>query len=489
LTYNYVALKSRSGGVGTGNANTGQLMDLTSSQINGQQRNESYNYDQVARLAQASGFYSPRNYSYDQFGNRTGVSGGSTQSVTLQHPGGGVTNNRIASVNSGPSYQYDAAGDVTYDAVHSFSYDAESRIVKVDGGSYATYSYDAANRRVKKVAGGHTTYYVWQRNKVIAEYGDAPAGSGGTRFYHLDRLSNRMITDASGAVKGTMDNLPFGEDGGTVGESEKHRFTSYERDGDGGTDYAVNRHYHSATGRFIEPDPFPGSYDFSNPQSLNRYTYVTNDPVNAADPLGLVKRCVPSSVPGDEGCVFCWDDKDPKGNVWKDCSGQRTDTNLPGTGPVKYPCAAMADRGQRLANESIRKAGGANNYALALFDRAFSQAYLGNNGIGKGVLEAIVFSFKDIRYKVPFADIGEDDFKPQFREGNKGDQTHHFAAFLSAGINGQNLIAGAHMWGTDFNNKPDRELGWKAYFFGEVLEEEPSFLKIVGQYIRKFICE
>jgi hypothetical protein len=53
LTYNYVAEKSRSGGVGIGTANTGQLMDITSSQINGQQRNESYNYDQVARLSQA----------------------------------------------------------------------------------------------------------------------------------------------------------------------------------------------------------------------------------------------------------------------------------------------------------------------------------------------------------------------------------------------------------------------------------------------------
>ncbi|MFY9574372.1 MAG: hypothetical protein WAV20_23470, partial [Blastocatellia bacterium] len=94
-----------------------------------------------------------------------------------------------------------------------------------------------------------------------------------------------------------------------------------------------------------------------------------------------------------------------------------------------------------------------------------------------------------IRFKVPFADIGEEDFNPQFREGNKGDQTHHFAAFLSAGINGQNLIAEAHRWVTDFNNKPDRELGRRAYYFGEALEEEPSFLRIVGQYIRKFICE
>jgi RHS repeat-associated protein len=287
LGYNYVADKSRSGGAGTGQANTGQLMNITGSQINGQQRNESYTYDQVSRLTQASGFYSQRNYTYDRWGNRTAVSGGASQSVALQQPGGGVTNNRISSVNAGPSYQYDASGNTSYDAVHSFNYDAENRIVKVDAGATATYFYDSANRRVKRLAGGFTTYYVWEGSKVVAEYGNAPAGSGGTRFYHPDRLSSRMITDSTGTVKGTLDNVPFGEDAGTgSGESEKHRFTSYERDTESGSDYAINRQYSSSTGRFNRPDPVAGS--IADPQSLNRYVYAQNDPVDLVDPLGLV---------------------------------------------------------------------------------------------------------------------------------------------------------------------------------------------------------
>lgn len=284
LTYNYVAAKSRSGGVGTGNANTGQLMDITGSQINGQQRNESYNYDPVARLTQASGFYAQRNYTYDRWGNRTAISGGASQTVAMQQPGGGVTNNRIASVNSGPSYTYDASGNSTYDAAHNYGYDGESRIVTVDSG--ATYFYDTANRRVKKVAGGYTTYYVWEGSNVVAEYGNVPVGSGGTRFYHADPLSNRMITDGSGVVKGTMDNLPFGEDGGVVGENEKHRFTSYERDGETGTDYAMNRQYSNGTGRFTRPDPIGGS--IANPQSFNRFAYTIGDPINLVDPFGLL---------------------------------------------------------------------------------------------------------------------------------------------------------------------------------------------------------
>jgi hypothetical protein len=40
-------------------------------------------------------------------------------------------------------------------------------------------------------------------------------------------------------------------------------------------------------GRWITPDPYDGSMDFTNPQSLNRYAYVMNNPANATDPTGL----------------------------------------------------------------------------------------------------------------------------------------------------------------------------------------------------------
>jgi len=39
--------------------------------------------------------------------------------------------------------------------------------------------------------------------------------------------------------------------------------------------------------RFDQPDPYDGSYDFTEPQSFNRYSYVQNDPVNFVDPTGL----------------------------------------------------------------------------------------------------------------------------------------------------------------------------------------------------------
>jgi hypothetical protein len=40
--------------------------------------------------------------------------------------------------------------------------------------------------------------------------------------------------------------------------------------------------------RFSRPDPSDGSYDLTDPQSLNRYSYTENDPVNFTDPSGLM---------------------------------------------------------------------------------------------------------------------------------------------------------------------------------------------------------
>jgi RHS repeat-associated protein len=62
------------------------------------------------------------------------------------------------------------------------------------------------------------------------------------------------------------------------------RSTGKERDAETGLDYFLARYYSGAQGRFISPDP--GPYDLKNPQSLNRYTYVMNNPLKFVDPSG-----------------------------------------------------------------------------------------------------------------------------------------------------------------------------------------------------------
>jgi len=65
--------------------------------------------------------------------------------------------------------------------------------------------------------------------------------------------------------------LPFGEDFGESGTQEKHHFTSYERDGESTTDYAVNRQYSQSIGKFTSVDPQEKSAKREVPQSWNRY--------------------------------------------------------------------------------------------------------------------------------------------------------------------------------------------------------------------------
>lgn len=83
--------------------------------------------------------------------------------------------------------------------------------------------------------------------------------------------------------------MPFGEDFAESGtQQQKQHFTSYERDSQTGTDYALNRSYSFGVGRFQSADPFQQSKDASAPQSWNRYGYVMNAPADFIDPMGLM---------------------------------------------------------------------------------------------------------------------------------------------------------------------------------------------------------
>ena len=157
--------------------------------------------------------------------------------------------------------------------------------------------------RVKKISGSTTTVYIFSGSKVIAEYDNGAAvgspsreyvygggallakiDSSGTKYYHQDQLSNRLVTDSSGNTAEQMGHYPFG-DRWYNATNDKLLFTTYERDSESSNDYAQARFYRWLLGRFLSLDPLSGSA--SDPQSLNRYTYVENNPINLIDPSGM----------------------------------------------------------------------------------------------------------------------------------------------------------------------------------------------------------
>jgi len=84
-----------------------------------------------------------------------------------------------------------------------------------------------------------------------------------------------------------MDYLPFGEQI-AGGSGTTHKFTGLERDPETGLDHALFRQYSSSLGRWTTPDPAgQAACSLQDPQSLNRYAYVKNDPLDHVDPSGL----------------------------------------------------------------------------------------------------------------------------------------------------------------------------------------------------------
>jgi RHS repeat-associated protein len=231
-------------------------------------------------------------------------------------------------------FEYDTAGNLTRAVINAsgtqqqYRYDCAGRLAQVLDGSgnvLATYSYGAGNQRLMSVEGGVTKYFAWAGGNIIAEYeawganaliwkksyvylgGRLLATTSGadgteTQFHHPDRLGTRLVTGAGGTVVTEQLGMPFGTMlpftqtyGGensyqhpTLSNPSKKRFTSYDRSDVTGLDYAVNRHYSSAQGRFTQVDPIEmDAASLSDPQTLNMYAYCGNDPINRDDPNGL----------------------------------------------------------------------------------------------------------------------------------------------------------------------------------------------------------
>jgi len=85
------------------------------------------------------------------------------------------------------------------------------------------------------------------------------------------------------------------------------QFAEMEKDAGTGLDHTPFRKYESGLGRWTSPDPYPGSMSLTDPQSMNRYAYVQNDPVNFIDPTGLAKK-VPCFNVDEQRWELCDDD-------------------------------------------------------------------------------------------------------------------------------------------------------------------------------------
>ncbi len=258
----------------------------------------SFSYNDLNQLAQActpscSGTVDA--YTYDRYGNRwTG-------------PGSSLTFNNSYNRMDGASY--DANGNLTSSNGQTLQYDAENRLVGVNGGATASYVYDAEGRRVHESVGGVVKEYIYAQDGQELSVVDASqnllqgetyfggrtlatVGSAGTSYAHTDWLGTvRARTGPAGALAGAYTSGPFGENLSAIGGASSLHLTGKYRDGETGFDYFGARYYNSSLGRFLTPDwsqaPAAVPYaNLANPQSLNLYSYVLNNPGTSTDANG-----------------------------------------------------------------------------------------------------------------------------------------------------------------------------------------------------------
>ncbi|HVG08307.1 MAG TPA: fibronectin type III domain-containing protein [Thermoanaerobaculia bacterium] len=272
-------------------------------------RTVDYTYDDLYRLV-AEQISDPTlgnevlSYTYDAVGNRlTQTDSGGT--LTYTYDG----NDRLLSAGA-DVFTYDANGNtLSHNAdgiLSTYEWDFEDRLIaaQTPAGSLA-YEYDADGLRVGRSLNGAVTRFLLDKNRPFAEVLEERDGAGLIQatyvhgndlisqsrggelsFYHVDGVgSTRALTDISGSVTDTYTFEAFGEQLGSTGNTVNfHLFTGEQLDADLGLYYLRARHLDTSTGRFVSVDPVEGVAE--QPQTLARYAYALNDPIDLTDPSG-----------------------------------------------------------------------------------------------------------------------------------------------------------------------------------------------------------
>ena len=303
-------------------------------------RTQSFTYDELNRIktaqsqATAGSHDWGLSFGYDIWANLLSATVTKGDDVPALSVGVSSSNK----INTVTGMDYDAAGNVWHEPGKTYTYDAENRLINVAG---VTYSYDGDGRRVQKSNGKLYWYGISADALVETNLSGAATDQfiffGGERiarskwtwikfniwtwvvsYYISDHLgSSRVVTSSTGTIVDDSDFYPFGgERVVTANTDNNYLFTGKERDAESGLDFFIARYYSSQYGRFFSPDEFTGGpvevfspndplptsplpyADIRDPQSLNKYTYTYNDPLNFVDPNG---HCVGT---GREGPCF-----------------------------------------------------------------------------------------------------------------------------------------------------------------------------------------
>ncbi|MEU8032000.1 RHS repeat-associated core domain-containing protein [Streptomyces sp. NPDC049099] len=318
------------------------------------QQSECYTYDELNRLSHAwttaasdgcTGAATPdrsssldpydQTYTYDELGNLMSVkdttaSGSTTRGYT--YPGysaggtaytAGQAHPHAVTQAGSDTFTYNTSGQMTARTVKGVSSGIDwtpqnrvSRITqhKTGGDETSTYVYDTDGTVLLRTSAQENVLYLDGQELHKA----GAAGVKATRLYSAagttvamrqdDGSSNGKLTwllsdtQASTSLLVAMDGTvtrrkytPFGKQRGSTAlpSATDRGFLGKPEDDSTALSVLGARMYDAALGRFISPDDLTKPYA---PQNLSAYSYSGNNPVNFADPSGLMR----APLPGDD---------------------------------------------------------------------------------------------------------------------------------------------------------------------------------------------
>ena len=249
-----------------------------------------------------------QSFAIDPFGNLS-KSGSITFAATYLLPNG-TTNNQEQSVSTCVP-TYDANGNMTKDCSFSsppkYTWDSDGNPIKVRS---STLTFDALDREVEFVNGPTITQVLYSPiGKLALMNGQTPSvtriplpGGSTARMVGLGSATYILHTDWLGSARLSTNYssrtmhydtayAPYGENYASTSTSTSDLdFTGQFQDTMNGLYDFLYREHDPVQGRWILPDPAGiGAANPANPQSWNRYAYVSNNPLSNIDPYGLVE--------------------------------------------------------------------------------------------------------------------------------------------------------------------------------------------------------
>jgi RHS repeat-associated protein len=271
---------------------------------------KTYGYDDLDRLTSAGMSVNSvptyeRDFTYDQYGCIHQVD---ENSVTISSYSYNVTPFHAPVYYNGNDLNYDDNGNLIEDEDFIYVYSDANQLSEVrysgNNSLVEKYWYDANGKRIKKQnADGQFSYYVnkfYEVDKGTATsyfFRDderiAKQTAGDMEWYLSDHLgSTTLLVNESGLEVERTEYFPYGQV--QSGGLEKYGFTGQENDADTELMYYGARYYSPEYRVFVQPDSMlPDPY---NPQALNRYAYVLNNPVKYTDPSGNFVQLIVAGV-------------------------------------------------------------------------------------------------------------------------------------------------------------------------------------------------